>query len=70
MLLNEKYRGKLFQFSNRPLKWFDDGIDVCRFIRDGNEESEMIVNPWQCEIYDRIVLEARARIVDQQIGLL
>jgi hypothetical protein len=30
----------------------------------------MIVNPWQCEIYDCIVLEGRDRIVDQQIGFL
>jgi hypothetical protein len=64
MLMNKKYHGKLFQFSNRPLKWFDDGVDVGRFIRIGNEESKMIVNPWQCEIYDCIVLEGRDRIVD------
>ncbi len=56
--------------SNRPLERFDDGVDVGRFIRDGDEESEMIVCPRHGEINDLIGLECRDRIVEQQIALL
>jgi hypothetical protein len=56
--------------ANRPLKRFDDGVDVGRFIRDGNEESEKVVSPWQGEINDLAGLQCGDRIVDQQIALL
>jgi hypothetical protein len=59
-----KYYWKFFKYSNRPLKWFDDGVDVCRFIRNGNEKNEITINPWQCQINHFISLEVRDRIVD------
>jgi hypothetical protein len=71
MLFNAKNDSlKKLKCSNRPLKRFDDGVDVGRFIRDGNEESEKVVSPWQGEINDLAGLQCGDRIVDQQIALL
>ncbi len=54
----------LLKCANRPLKRFDDCVDVGRFIRDGNEKSEVVVNPRQGKIDNRIVLKCRDRIVN------
>jgi hypothetical protein len=37
-LLLNKNMSNICECTNRPLKWFDDGVDVGRFIRGGNEE--------------------------------
>ena len=56
--------------ANRPLKWFDDGVEIGRFFRDGNEESKLFVCPRQCMVGHLNALKCRFRIVDQQITSL
>jgi hypothetical protein len=60
----------LLKRANRPLKWFDDGVQVGRFFRDGNEESKLVVSPWQCMVGHLNALKCWFCIVNQQITLL
>jgi hypothetical protein len=66
----KRNRFQTVKFTDRPLERFDDGVDVSRFIRDGNNESKIVVKPIRCQVHHLIVLNCRHNIVDQQIALL
>jgi hypothetical protein len=50
--------------TNRPLKWFDDGVDVGRFVRGGNEDRYISVKPVGCQIDYFITLKCRHHILN------
>jgi hypothetical protein len=61
---------KVYVFIYRPLERFDDGVDVGRFIGNGNKDSEIVISPRNCQIYVFISRNCRNNIVDQQVALL
>jgi hypothetical protein len=52
------------------LERFDDVVGVGSFVRDGNNQSEIVVQPIRCQIDDLISRYCRDHVVDQHVSKL